>query len=105
MHDEENQFLQNIRHDIRTPISNILGAAEVMQQMDLDPTHAEFLDAIISSGNHLMGLFTQLLEFSNLNTEKSPLTLESVCLETLLKEVQSTTYMEARKKGLDFSLD
>ncbi len=104
VNDEKNQFLQNIRHDIRTPISNILGAAEVMKQMELDSVHAEFLDAIISSGNHLMGLFSQLLEFSKLSTEVTPVCNEKVCLHELLKEVQATTYMSAHKKAIDFEL-
>lgn len=105
VNDEKNQFLQNIRHDIRTPISNILGAAEVMQQMDSDPTQAEFLDAIVSSGNHLMGLFAQLLDFSKMSTEETPINLEDIDIAELLKEVQSNTYMAAHKKKLSFELD
>jgi len=99
------QFLANISHELRTPMNGILGMTELALDTQLDAEQREYLLTIQSSGNALLHLISELLDFTR--TDSGTLELERVTfdlvdtLRTTLRPVQS----QAQQVGLDFVCD
>ncbi|MEK9968683.1 MAG: HAMP domain-containing sensor histidine kinase [Ferrovibrio sp.] len=66
------RFLANMSHELRTPLNAIIGFAEVIQKQLLgpmgNPRYAEYVDDILSSGQHLLSLINNILDMSKIES-------------------------------------
>jgi two-component system cell cycle sensor histidine kinase PleC len=66
------RFLANMSHELRTPLNAIIGFAEVIQKQLLGPLgnarYAEYVDDILSSGQHLLSLINNILDMSKIES-------------------------------------
>ncbi|NOZ60194.1 MAG: PAS domain S-box protein [Calditrichaeota bacterium] len=103
------EFLQNISHEVRTPLNGILGFSNFLIEPDL--THkerTEYLNIIRNSGNQLLRIIDDIMEISQLGTKQVKVTKKQICLNKLLSELYSIFDIEAKtnkiplylKKGL-----
>jgi signal transduction histidine kinase len=63
----KSEFLANMSHELRTPLNAILGFSQVLQQKlfgELNPKQDEYVEDILSSGNHLLSLINDVLDLS-----------------------------------------
>ena len=97
-------FLASMSHELRTPLNGILGYAQLLRR---DPTltveHQERLAIIQRSGEHLLTLINEILDFSKLETGKLALEPLNFHLANALSTVVEMTRLEAAQKDLAFS--
>ncbi|WP_341703132.1 ATP-binding protein [Ferrovibrio sp.] len=66
------RFLANMSHELRTPLNAIIGFAEVIQKQMLGPIgnsrYVEYVDDILSSGQHLLSLINNILDMSKIES-------------------------------------
>ena len=100
----QNEFLINIAHDLKSPLTAIIGLSSLLREEklgSLNPRQIRYLDLIYRGGRQLMGTVTELLEITSLATGTLRLKLETIELEqfchqayqqvvTKLKAVQDT---------------
>ncbi len=95
-------FLANMSHEIRTPMNAIIGFANMLRNgnFDSEDERVEFLNIICSSGEHLMGLISDILDLSKI--EAGCMTTEHlpVSPHQLISDVVSITRVSALTKGL-----
>ena len=63
----KSDFLANMSHELRTPLNAIIGFSQVLREGmvgDVNAKQAEYLDDILSSGNHLLSLINDVLDLS-----------------------------------------
>lgn len=58
-----------LTHELRTPLNGVLGMAGVLSQTVRTPAEAEYLRAIQRSGEHLLTLITEILDYARLESE------------------------------------
>ena len=63
----KSEFLSNMSHELRTPLNAIIGFSQVLRQRlfdDISEKQEEYLDDILSSGEHLLSLINDVLDLS-----------------------------------------
>jgi signal transduction histidine kinase len=69
------QFLARVSHELRTPLNSVLGFAKMLRRADLPDPQAEYLKMIVSEGEQLNQLVSDLLDSAHLATGKLRLAL------------------------------
>jgi signal transduction histidine kinase/CheY-like chemotaxis protein len=100
----KSKFLAVMSHEIRTPLNGVLTVAEILarrlQQDELKP----YVQTIVDSGQTLLRLLTDALDFSRADAGHLELQQEPFCVSTLLDDVASLWTAPAAEKSLDFSV-
>ncbi len=93
-----------LTHELRTPLNGVLGLAGLLAQHDLEPSAQSYLAAIRESGELLLDLITEILDYSRL--EAGRLTLETTPFEPecALQSVAELLSPKAHAKGLDIAV-
>lgn len=96
----KSEFLSTVSHELRTPLNAILGFSQVLLaeiEGPLTEGQREDLRMIRASGEHLLALFTNVLDFSALASGRIQLRKELVDVREVLEEAASL--LEAQKQG------
>src|SRR5690606_12918955 len=97
-------FLANMSHDIRTPLTAILGFAEILRLRGGDEEMREMTEMIKSGGKRLMDTLNSVLDLARLEGGESQLTIEPVDVSSEVAEVARMFRSNAEEKGLELKL-
>jgi signal transduction histidine kinase/DNA-binding response OmpR family regulator len=98
-------FLANMSHEIRTPMNGVVGMAELLCDTGLTEEQRLFADTIRSSGEALLVIINDILDYSKIEAERLTLHLDTFDLERLIHEVAMLLQPRARERGLDMMID
>jgi signal transduction histidine kinase len=103
----KSEFLANMSHELRTPLNAILGFSQVMRERmvgDLTQTQEEYLDDVLSSGNHLLSLINDVLDLSKVEAGQVELAIAPFSLREALERGVVTVRDRAREDGIRVTL-
>ena len=100
----KSRFLATMSHEMRTPISGILGMADLLREAGLDPENASYLEAIRSSGHALIALIDEILDLSKIEAGHFELAVEPVDLRRLVEGLVELLAPKAQSKGLEIAV-
>lgn len=63
----KSRFLASMGHEIRTPMSSVLGMAELLASSELDARQKTFVDVILKSGRSLLTIINDILDFAKID--------------------------------------
>jgi signal transduction histidine kinase/CheY-like chemotaxis protein len=94
-------FLATMSHEIRTPMNGILGCTQLLSvDEEIASKHKKTLQAIESSGNHLLSLLNDVLDISKIESGAIEVQNESVNLSKLLEEIGGLFSIRCEQKGI-----
>ncbi|MBS6006955.1 MAG: HAMP domain-containing protein [Clostridium baratii] len=96
------QFVANVSHELKTPLTSIKGFAETLRYVDDEETKNNFLDIIDKESERLTRLINDILVLSNLesnNVEK----LEEFMPDEIVREVVNILQNQAIKKSINLT--
>ncbi|MDP0500935.1 MAG: response regulator [Verrucomicrobiota bacterium JB022] len=99
----KNTLLSNMSHELRTPLNTVLGLSEVLLTTELNAEQTEYMQAIKGSGQTLLNVISNILDYANLETGRLELKASRFDLGELVAEVESMFRVEARRKNLRFA--
>ena len=98
-------FLANMSHEIRTPMNGVVGMAELLADTALSEEQMLYVDTIRNSGEALLVIINDVLDYSKIEAEKLSLHPEPFDLERSIHELAMLLQPGAREKGLDILVD
>ncbi len=98
-------FLANMSHEIRTPLNGIIGMTELLSSTSLSDDQKKYAEIIRQSGQNLLALLSDVLDFSKIESGKMAIENLSFDLIAVVKEVCSQMRFKAEKKGLEFATE
>jgi len=92
-------------HELRTPVNGVIGLSHLLAQTNLDDEQRERLKKIQTSGDILLGLVNDLLDFAKLNSGKMELEEIDFDINDVLDKVAAAIGFQAEAKGLRIIFD
>lgn len=95
-------FVANVSHEIKTPLTNIIGFVETLQDGALEDqkTSHRFLATILDNALRLNRLVNDLLTLSNIELGETKLHLETINLQEVLDSILTMTEARVEEKHL-----
>jgi len=99
------RFLATFGHEVRTPMTGVLGMSELLLATPLDPQQRDHIQAIHNSGQHLMRLVNDALDLAQVEAGRLDLEQRPFALHQLLDEIIALQTPLTQAKGLVFEHD
>ncbi len=94
--------IANISHDLRTPLTSILGYVQLIRdESTSEEEKQEYLDIIEKCSNVLQNLITSFYDLSRLEDNEYDLEFKKVNVESLLREIEAAFYNDFVDKGFE----
>ena len=103
----KSEFLASMSHELRTPLNAIIGFSQVLREEMFGPVNekqAEYLDDIVSSGNHLLSLINDVLDLSKVEAGQVELEVEPFSLREALERGVVIVREQATEEGVQVEL-
>ena len=101
----KNEFLAKISHEMRTPLTPIIGYSRILLKEINDTSSKEKLEIIHTSGVKLLNFTNELLDFSKIESGKVDLNYETFNIRTLFQDIYHEHIDLAKTKNINFKID
>jgi signal transduction histidine kinase len=104
----KSEFLANMSHELRTPLNAIIGFSQVLRQRlfgEVNAKQEEYLDDILSSGNHLLSLINDVLDLSKVEAGQVELEVGTFSLREALERGVVMVRERAAKNGVRLAVE
>ena len=99
-------FLNSMSHDIRTPMNAIIGFTSLaMSHIDNRELVQNYLEKIITSGNHLLSLINDVLDMSRIESGKVKIEEKEASLPEIIHDLKTIVQSDVKAKQLSFYID
>lgn len=96
-------FLNNMSHDIRTPMNVILGYNELMKQYLTDPILVDYQNKIEQSGKLLLSIINNVLDMARIESGKMVVEERAEAIGLVVEEIESVFESSAQEKNIVFT--
>jgi len=94
------EFLAMISHEVRTPITSVMGMASLLLKTDLSTDQQDFVETIHLSGDALLRIINDFLDFSKIEAGRLELEDQPFVLRSCIQQAIDLMMPTAREKGL-----
>lgn len=99
-------FLNNMSHDIRTPMNAIIGFTSLaVTHLDNKEQIKDYLSKIMTSGNHLLSLINDVLDMSRIESGKVKIEEKETSLPEIMHDLKTIVQADVKAKQLEFYID
>ena len=97
----KSEFLANMSHEIRTPMNGVIGTIGLLSDTQLTVEQQEYVETIRLSGDALLNVLNDILEFSKIESNEIELEEHPFRIETCIEETFELFAIQADEKNID----
>ncbi len=97
-------FLAKMSHEIRTPLNGILGITQLLQSSVQSDRDKELVDILYQSGEHLLSVLNDVLDFSRIEQGKFNIEVSTFVLKDVISTVSNVYNPICKSKGIELIL-
>ena len=99
-------FVANVSHEMRTPLTVMMGFLETVQTLELPSEQkAQYLEMMMDQGKRMKNLVEDLLTLANLEANTQPAPMNSISMSYLMSLIKNDAYaLSQGKHSLNFDL-
>lgn len=101
----KSDFLATMSHEIRTPLNGVIGFIDMLAETDLSEEQMDYVNTVRSSGQTLMALINDVLDFSKIESGYMNLEVRTFNLVTMLRELVGLFFNEATQRGIVLNVE
>ena len=104
----KSEFLTYLSHELRTPLTSIQGFSSVLLEQvfgALNDRQLQYLNAIHTSGDHLLELINDILDLARIEARREELHLESIVVEDLCRRCLTLVTERAQRQQIELRLE
>lgn len=101
----KSEFLARMSHEIRSPMTSIMGFADILDEQLTDADNKNCVGVIRENGRHLLELINDLLDLAKIESGKLELSSQIFSASEILKECHNSVIAKAVEKNIDLNLD
>lgn len=96
----KSEFLAAMSHEIRSPMTGVIGFTRLLEDSDLTPQQREYTSIIRNSAQSLLSVINEILDFSKMEVGKISLDRRGFAIDDLLGQIRAMMAPKARDKGI-----
>ncbi|QSX05866.1 transporter substrate-binding domain-containing protein [Sedimentibacter sp. zth1] len=100
----KNEFFSRVSHDIRTPMSSIIGLSNLGVETKNSDTSASYFKQINNTCKYLLGVLNDTLDIGKIDSKKIKLKLEPLVQKDFVSDIKNIVEVKAREKSIDFNM-
>jgi signal transduction histidine kinase/CheY-like chemotaxis protein len=97
------QFLSNMSHELRTPLNGIIQLTSILLQEQPNDNQKKHLDVLKFSGDHMLVLVNDILDYNKIESGKVTLEQTSFNLGEAIEQINTFFELDTKRKGLNFT--
>lgn len=102
--DQKQRFIENLTHEIRTPLTSIIGYSSLMLKKEVQDSHLikQSFDIIHQNGERILGLTTELIKM--IDVKETNLMIETISLQESLAEVIQSFSLQIKENHIEVQI-
>ncbi len=104
--ESKDELITNVSHDIRTPLTSIIGYLGLLKTGNIDSeSQKKYINIAYTKAEQMKSLANDILEYTTLKSNKTKLNLSSLHIYSMLEQVAAGFELEGKKKGIEFEIE
>lgn len=102
----KDELITNVSHDIRTPLTSIIGYLGLLKTGNVEPeSQKKYINIAYTKAEQMKSLANDLLEYTTLKSSNTKLNLSALHIYSMLEQVAAGFELEGEKKGIEFEIE
>lgn len=98
------QLITNVSHDLKTPLTSIIGYVDLLSKEQLDEPAREYVTVLSEKSDRLKHIVSDLFDLAKSTTGNIQVDLEEIDLKRLIEQTMGDLSDEIEKSGLEFKM-